>query len=94
VLPENSFFFTLNLKYISMPNHLLKVALAQISPVWLDKEKTLQKVALSIEEAASKGCELIIFGEGLIPGYPWWLSITHASDWDNKIQKEIHAHYL
>lgn len=77
-----------------MPNHLLKVALAQIAPVWLNKVKTLEKVASSIEEAASKGCELIIFGEGLVPGYPWWLSITSASDWDNRIQKEIHAHYL
>ncbi|MFT4858028.1 MAG: nitrilase [Planctomycetota bacterium] len=77
-----------------MPNHLLKVALAQIAPVWLNKDKTLEKVASSIEEAASKSCELIIFGEGLVPGYPWWLSVTRASDWDNKIQKEIHAHYL
>ena len=77
-----------------MPNHLLKVALAQIAPVWLNKDKTLEKVASSIEEAAFKSCEMIIFGEGLVPGYPWWLSVTHASDWDNKIQKEIHAHYL
>ena len=77
-----------------MNNHLLQVALAQIAPVWLNKIKTLEKVAFSIEEAASKGCDLVIFGEGLVPGYPWWLSITAASDWDNTIQKEIHAHYL
>lgn len=71
----------------------LKVALAQIAPVWLDKQGTLEKVKQSIEEAANSGAELIIFGEGLVPGYPWWLSITHASAWDNRIQKEIHAHY-
>jgi nitrilase len=77
-----------------MPNHLLKVALAQIAPIWLDKVATLEKVKKSITEAAEKGAELIVFGEGLVPGYPWWLPITNATAWDNKIQKEIHAHYV
>ena len=77
-----------------MTESLLKVALAQISPVWLDKAATLEKIKASIHEAALAGCELIVFGEGLLPGYPWWLSITHASAWDNQIQKEIHAHYV
>ena len=74
------------------PNKLT-LALAQIAPVWLDRQATLEKVKTSIQEAAQKGCELIVFGEGLLPGYPWWLSITHASAWDDRIQKEIHAHY-
>lgn len=76
-----------------MSDSILKVALAQIAPVWLDKFATLSLVQNKIKEAAQQGCELIIFGEGLVPGYPWWLSITHASAWDNRIQKEIHAHY-
>jgi nitrilase len=76
-----------------MTDSLLKVALAQISPVWLDKAATLEKVKTSILEAAQAGCELIVFGEGLLPGYPWWLSITHSAAWDNQVQKEIHAHY-
>jgi nitrilase len=71
----------------------LKIALAQISPVWLDKAATLAKVKTSILEAAKADAELIVFGEGLVPGYPWWLSITQASAWDDRIQKEIHAHY-
>ncbi|NVJ84833.1 MAG: carbon-nitrogen hydrolase family protein [Algoriphagus sp.] len=75
-----------------MENHL-KVALAQIAPVWLDKTATLDKVKTAIRDAGEKGCELIVFGEGLVPGYPWWTSITHASAWDDRIQKEIHAHY-
>jgi nitrilase len=76
-----------------MSDSKVKVALAQISPVWLDKAGTLSKVKQSIQEAAEKGSELIVFGEGLIPGYPWWLSITNASAWEDRIQKEIHAHY-
>ena len=72
----------------------LKVALAQIAPVWLDKEKTLKKVEKSIIEAAKKkGCELIVFGEGLVPGYPFWLALTDGAAWDSKINKELHAHY-
>ncbi len=74
-------------------NHLLKVALAQIAPIWLNKSETIEKVKKSIIEAAENGCELIVFGEGLIPGYPWWLSITNSAAWDNQIQKEIYAHY-
>ncbi|MDO8968307.1 carbon-nitrogen hydrolase family protein [Algoriphagus sp.] len=77
-----------------MPNSTLKVALAQIAPIWLDKAATLEKVKKSIKEAAENGAELIVFGEGLVPGYPWWLPITNATAWDNKIQKEIHAHYV
>jgi nitrilase len=35
-----------------MKNNLLKVALAQISPVWLNKEKTIKKIEKSIIDAA------------------------------------------
>jgi len=74
-------------------SNLLKVALAQISPVWLRKSQTLEKVKQTISEASDHGAELVIFGEGLVPGYPFWLPITNGTAWDNSIQKEIHAHY-
>lgn len=72
----------------------LKIALAQIAPVWLDKEKTLQKIESSINDAAKEGCELIVFGEGLLPGYPFWLALTGGAEWDTKVNKELHAHYV
>ena len=71
----------------------LKVALAQIAPVWLDKEKTLEKIKTALHEAGSKQCELIVFGEALLPGYPFWLSLTHGSEFDSPFQKELYAHY-
>ena len=77
-----------------MKNNLLKVALAQISPVWLNKEKTIEKIKKSILDAAKENCELIVFGEALLPGYPFWTSLTNASEWNSKTQKEIHAHYI
>ena len=49
----------------------LKIAMAQIAPVWLNKQETIKKVEQSIKDAAKEQCELIVFGEGLIPGYPF-----------------------
>ncbi|MDJ0644688.1 MAG: carbon-nitrogen hydrolase family protein [Flavobacteriaceae bacterium] len=72
----------------------LKVALAQISPVWLNKDKTLEKVKNAIAEAAEEQCELIVFGEGLVPGYPFWLALTGGAQWNTKVNKELHAHYV
>lgn len=72
----------------------LKVALAQIAPVWLDKESTLQKIEETIQEAANKEAELIVFGEALLPGYPFWLALTGGAEWNTKLNKEIHAHYV
>lgn len=71
----------------------LKVALAQIAPVWLNKLKTLEKVEQAITEAAQEGTELIVFGEGLVPGYPFWLALTGGAEWNKTIVKELHAHY-
>ena len=76
-----------------MSSNLLTVGLAQISPVWLDKEKTIEKILKTIKEAAKSGCELVIFGEALLPGYPFWLSLTGGAEWNTKINKELHAHY-
>jgi len=75
-------------------NNELKVALAQISPVWLNKEMTIKKIENSIDEAASQGAELVVFGEGLLPGYPFWISLTNGVEFDSVIQKELHAHYV
>ncbi|WP_442265116.1 carbon-nitrogen hydrolase family protein [Tenacibaculum sp. ZS6-P6] len=73
---------------------ILKIGMAQISPVWLNKEKTIDKVKSYILKAANENCDLVIFGEGLLPGYPFWLSITNGSEFNSQIQKEIHAHYI
>ncbi len=76
-----------------MNKETLKVALAQIAPVWLDKAATLAKVKDAIQEAGSKEAELIVFGETLLPGYPFWVSLTDGAKFESKMQKELHAHY-
>ena len=75
-------------------NRTLKVALSQISPVWLNKDQTLQKVAQYISQAADKKAELVVFGEGLVPGYPFWLALTQGAKWNLDINKQLHAHYV
>ncbi|GMN09904.1 carbon-nitrogen hydrolase family protein [Croceitalea sp. MTPC9] len=74
--------------------NLLNVALAQIAPVWLDKKATIAKVETAIIEAAENGSELVVFGEALLPGYPFWLAYTDGAAWDLKVNKEMHAHYV
>jgi nitrilase len=77
-----------------MKDNELKIAMAQIAPVWLNKQETIKKVEQSVVDASKKHCELIVFGEGLIPGYPFWLALTGGAEWNKKMNKELHAHYV
>jgi nitrilase len=73
---------------------LLKVGFAQIAPVWLDRERTLEKVVTAAAEAAELGCQLVAFGEALIPGYPFWVERTEGARFNDTKQKEMYAHYM
>ena len=48
----------------------VKVGVVQHSPVFFNKEASLEKLAQLTEENAAKGCELLVFPESFIPGYP------------------------
>lgn len=73
---------------------ILKVGIAQIAPVWLNRDKTVAKIGNYINQAADEGCQLVVFGEALVPGYPFWVERTNGARFNSPIQKEIHAHYL
>jgi nitrilase len=73
---------------------LLKVGIAQIAPVWLDRDKTRLKMVDYVHQAADRGCHLVAFGEALLPGYPFWIERTDGARFDSAVQKEIHAHYV
>jgi len=68
--------------------------MAQIAPVWLDKTATLEKIKLYIQKAADQNCELLVFAEAFLPGYPFWLTLTNGASFNDSVQKEIHAHYV
>lgn len=48
----------------------VKVAVVQESSVFFDKEKTLIKLEMLVAKYAGQGCELIVFPESFVPGYP------------------------
>ncbi len=73
--------------------NLLKVGMAQVAPIWLDKAATLGKIKDLIGQAAMEDTELLIFGEAFLPGYPFWLAYTDGAAWDLQVNKELHAHY-
>ncbi len=72
----------------------LKVALAQIAPVWLDRTASLKKVCAAVASAADAGCDLVTFGEALVPGYPFWVERTEGAKFNDDRQKEFYALYL
>ena len=71
----------------------LTVALAQISPIWLDRAGTLVKIAQYIDAAGREGARLVVFGEGLLPGYPFWIEHTEGARWESPLQKRLFSHY-
>ncbi len=57
----------------------VKVAAAQLTPVYLNKEKTIDKACDAISEAGRNGAQLIVFPEVFISGYPDWIWLVPNS---------------
>ena len=78
----------------SEQSKVLKIGIAQISPVWLNREETLNKITEYVDSASQRDCGLVAFGEALLPGYPFWIELTDGARFNSPLQKDIHAHYL
>lgn len=66
-----------------MSRRELVVAAVQASPVFLDREATVEKACRLIAEAAAKGASLIVLPETFVPAYPawvWTLPLTRRAD--------------
>jgi nitrilase len=72
----------------------VKVAAAQLRPVWLDPQATAAKVIATIADAAAQGVELLAFPEAFLSGYPFWISRTDGARFDDPRQKGAYAAYL
>jgi nitrilase len=72
---------------LSNDDNILTIGLAQIAPVWLDRAATLAKVESYVEQAARQGCRLVVFGEALVPGYPFWLELTDGARFNSAPSK-------
>ena len=41
-----------------------------------------------------EGAQLVIFGEALVPGYPFWVERTDGAKFESRLQKSLYAHYV
>ncbi len=71
----------------------VKVCLIQDSPVFFDKEQTILKVEKLVTQYAQKGCQLIVFPESFIPGYPRGFSFGATIGSRTSQGRELYADY-
>jgi nitrilase len=71
----------------------VKVCVVQDSPVFFDKEKTLDKLEQLTKKYAAQGCDLIVFPESFIPGYPRGFSFGAKIGSRTDAGRKLYAEY-
>ncbi len=72
--------------------HRMKVAIAQVSPAYMDLPGSLERALTVMQEASAQGVELLAFGESWLSGYPAWLDhCPDAALWDHAPTKQVFA---
>lgn len=71
----------------------VKVCVIQDSPIFFSKEKTIEKVENIVEKYASEGCELIVFPESFIPGYPRGFTFGTNIGSRTRAGRELYSEY-
>jgi nitrilase len=66
---------------------LVKVAAAQVAPVYLDRQKTIAKACDTIREAARNGARLVAFPESFVPGYPYFAMLLPPVGINESLQR-------
>lgn len=70
---------------------LLTVAAVQPTPVFLDRQATVERLVALIKEAGAAGARLIALPEAIVPGYPdwvWRLPAWKDHDWYKRLHDQ------
>ena len=59
-----------------------RVAAIQETPIYLDRDATVNLVAEQVSKAATDGADLVVFPESFVPGYPDWVWRKPLQDHD------------
>ena len=60
----------------------IKVCIAQVSPVYLNRDATVGRAVAAIREAGANGADLVVFTEVWLSGYPYW-----TEGWDSSLRE-------
>ncbi len=63
---------------------VVKVAVVQTPPVYLNRERSIERACQKIAEAAAQDAELIVFTETWLAGYPYW-----GEGWESHLQEWV-----
>lgn len=77
---------------MSENKYCFKIAAAQATPVFLNRDATVEKAVRLISEAEKNGAKLIVFPEAFIAGYPDWTWVVPNSK--AAILNELYAELL
>lgn len=50
----------------------LRAAAVQTSPVFLNREATIEKMAVKVKEVKENGADIVVFPESFVPTFPLW----------------------
>jgi len=64
---------------VVVPTDSFRIAAVQACPVYLDRERTLDKACALINETSRGGAQLAVFPEAFVPGYPIWVWFIPAA---------------
>jgi predicted amidohydrolase len=65
------------------------IAAAQVAPVFLDRDATIEKACMCTADAGSHGARLLVFPETFVPGYPCWTWLVPPRE--NRMLAELYA---
>jgi len=67
----------------------ITIAAVQASPVFLDRQATIEKACALAREAAGRGARLVVFPEAFVSAYPLWVWFVPAGQ--TRVLRELYA---